>query len=279
MGKQRGHRRQHRKRSIDPTPTIRVVEQPGASVPAEPVSGGCASAPVAEVGDNGRGDGVREAEAGGHLVVAPPLAESAIVASYVNDDGYLILVSGSGHRTEFVPREPSIYEMRQQHHIIWVAKAALRCMFTQTDCVWVQIRATYSDLITVTCWAVREFVLPVDGVETTFFSIRYDDWVRHAPDIDASGGAFRERLASELAQHGREFPWVANHWTDRHLGAFAEMLHHGQVDKAVVLYNRFARFAGLNQFSLVSHDPLLIDIAGAVLHFENGDFRVIRCLQ
>ena len=275
MGKQRGHRRQHRERSIDPSPAIRLVEQPGTSVSVEPVSGGCASAPVAEVGDDGRGDGVREAEAGGHPVVAAAHVESAIIASYVNDAGILVLVTDGGHRTEFVPREPSVYEMRQEHHEIGVAKAVLRCMFTQTDCVWVQIRAKDSDLITVTCWAVREFVLH----DTTFFSIRYDDWVRHAPDIDASGGAFRGRLFSELAQHGREFPWVANHWTDRHLGAFAEMLHHGQVDKAVVLYNRFARFAGLNQFSLVSHDPLLIDIAGAVLHFENGDFRVIRCLQ
>jgi hypothetical protein len=64
---------------------------------------------------------------------------------------------------------------------------------------------------------------------------------------------------------------------DRYVGACVETIYGGQPEKAVILYNRWARFAGYQPIALVSKSPLLIDIGTAILQVINESFQVVQC--
>ena len=55
------------------------------------------------------------------------------------------------------------------------------------------------------------------------------------------------------------------------------MIFAGQVDKAIILYNRWARFAMYAQIRLVSRDPLIIDQHDALILVQGQDFEVLKC--
>lgn len=119
-----------------------------------------------------------------------------------------------------------------------------------------------------------------DGVkwDVTFWMLRYDDWVRKTPDLMASGRWFHERLDEQLARFGKTEPHHADEdCHDLHVGACVEMIYGGQYEKAEVLYNRWATFAGYGPIKFVSRSPLIFDIGDAVLQITEQDFKVIRC--
>jgi hypothetical protein len=49
------------------------------------------------------------------------------------------------------------------------------------------------------------------------------------------------------------------------------------VDKGIVLYNRWARFAGYAQTRLVSRDPLIIDQTDALILVQGQEIEVLKC--
>jgi len=111
-----------------------------------------------------------------------------------------------------------------------------------------------------------------------YCALRYDDWVRKTPSLEIAGRSFHQKLETEFYRLGRQeqqHPDESCH--DRHVGACAEMMLSGQIDKAVILYNRWARFAGYGQIAVVSHSPSLVDIGNALIQVKDNDFKVIRC--
>jgi hypothetical protein len=58
-----------------------------------------------------------------------------------------------------------------------------------------------------------------------------------------------------------------------------EMLLGGQPEKAVMLYNLWARFAGYGIIGLISRNPLVIDMGEALIHVRPAEqtFKVIQC--
>src|SRR5581483_2128904 len=112
----------------------------------------------------------------------------------------------------------------------------------------------------------------------SYFSMHYEDWVRKEDGLVEEGRKFHQRLDEEFKRHGvphDKHPDEECH--DRYVGAAVSMILKGQPEKAIVLYNRWARFAGYACISLVSRSPLLIDIGTALLMVENDNFKVIQC--
>jgi hypothetical protein len=181
----------------------------------------------------------------------------------------------------------SFLENHRGSHAIRASREAYRWMFTHTDCMILQTRvpsfnkaaATFCRMVGATLEFTRKNAWPTEPpADMSYWSLKYEDWVRNASCLIASGRAFHTHLDEEFARHKAlhdNHPDEECH--DRYVGACAEMIYGGQPEKAVVLYNRWARFAGYGTIAMVSRSPLLIDIGSALLMIENDNYRVIQC--
>ena len=209
------------------------------------------------------------------------------------EDGSNVLLMADRGGFMFHRLEPAVYEVHTQflpegrgRHALKAARAALHHMFTGTDCMEVLTKCPVNN--PATAWMARhlgftlEFTRPAawpheDGlVDVDYYALRYPEWVKSAPGLDERGHWFHDRLHAEKARLGLEspdHPEDAAH--DRHVGACVEMLLAGQPDKALILYNRWARFAGYATLDLASRAPLVIDIRDGLLLINDTDFEVL----
>ena len=104
------------------------------------------------------------------------------------------------------------------------------------------------------------------------------DLIGFAPRIKTHEPAFVPLTNAVTDRHQVSFENHPNEEChDRYVGACVSMVLAGQPEKAVVLYNRWARFSGYAPITLVSRSPILIDIKTALLLVENDNFKVIQC--
>jgi len=219
----------------------------------------------------------------------PDIDMSAIVSNPLN-----VLLVSEGGGIIFAQAEPGIYDVHtsflENHrgrHAIRASREAYRWMFTHTDCMILQTRVpafnkaaeAFCKMVGATLEFTRKGSWPIEPepADMSYWSLKYEDWVRSASCLVASGRAFHQRLDEEFARHKalhEKHPDEECH--DRYVGACAEMIYAGQPEKAVVLYNRFARFSGYATISMVSRSPLLIDIGSALLLVEDSSFKVIQ---
>lgn len=213
-------------------------------------------------------------------------------------NNYLLMADGGGILALY--QEPGIYEIhtnfikpdrerqsQQGPYIRNACLAAYKWLFTRSPAMVLLTRipahnraaTVFSPLVG---W-VKEFErskvwATVDGelVDVGFYALRYDDWVRKTPDIKRVGRAFHDRLEAEFARHGKaEEAHADDDWHDLHVGSAVEMIRGGQPEKGVVLYNRWARFAGYGLLGLVSIEPTVIDIGNALLQMMGNTFKVV----
>lgn len=224
-----------------------------------------------------------------------------------NIDNVLLMVDGGG--IIFVKQEPGIYDVhtallkpprnkkveeRLEFRGLGAQVAANAClsayrwMFMHTDCMILQTKApdfnraviVFAPLVGWKFEFERKEVWPTENghADMSYFSIRYDDWVRTAPGLIERGRSFHKKLDDEFEQRGIPFE---NHPEDdvhhRYVGACAEMIYGGQPEKAVILYNRWARFSGYAPISILSLNPLVLNIETASLLIEDQTFTVIKC--
>ncbi len=207
-----------------------------------------------------------------------------------------VLLACDGGGIIFAMHEPGIYEVHTNfmkayrgHYAIAASLAAYRWMFTHTDCMTLLTTVPAfnkaADRFCAIVGATKEFERKEhwptsEGfIPSSFWSLRYDDWLRKTDALVASGHEFHERLDAEFVRHG-----VTNRQAhkdedchDRNVGAAAEMIYGGQPEKAVILYNRWARFAGYGPIALIARNPLMIDIGDAVLQVLDHSFKAIKC--
>lgn len=196
----------------------------------------------------------------------------------------------------FVWHEPGVYEVhtnflpsRRGRFAVSASLAAYRWMFTRTDCMILQTRVpafnAAAERFCALVGATREFerkaVWPTkDGpVGMSFWTLRYEDWLRQTPSIARSGEEFHGKLSEEFARHGVDDPHHADEFChDLNVGAAAEMIYGGQPIKAAILYNRWAKFAGYGSISIITtNPPIVVDIGDAVLQVADGTFKVVKC--
>lgn len=165
-------------------------------------------------------------------------------------------------------------------------KAVSRWMFTKTDAYELMTKCPDGNLASkagaraVGCtkmfrtgkiWSVNWELVPVD-----VYSIILQDWICRAHELAEVGRDFHTRLESKYVKIGKKESIHEKDETHNiYVGATVEMLLAGQVNKAVISYNRWARMTSYAPISVVSYDPLVIDIFEAKLRITDGDFEIL----
>lgn len=132
------------------------------------------------------------------------------------------------------------------------------------------------------------YALPDDKFcSVDYYALRYNDWLYTpyaAKLCNATGRWFHDKLDDGKALLGvTEASHPDDPAHDLNVGATVEMIlasqGTGQVDKGLALYNRWARFAGYAEVRKISQQPLVINIADAVLVINASarDFEVVSC--
>lgn len=106
-----------------------------------------------------------------------------------------------------------------------------------------------------------------EGVSVEYYELDIDDWITHSKACVKEGRWFHETLDGLLPDRIRH-PDDDVH--DRYAGAASLMMKSGKPEKAVLVYNHWARFAGYEVIALLSTDPLRVDIRDCVLTLKDG---------
>ncbi|MBP2159547.1 MULTISPECIES: hypothetical protein [Asticcacaulis] len=116
------------------------------------------------------------------------------------------------------------------------------------------------------------------GADVDYFGITIEQWAMRSDACLAAGRRFHEELEAAKIAAGSTLP---THYDDeahdRAAGAACLMIAAGNAEKGVAFYNRWARFAGYAEISLIGLHPILIDIQDAVIQVRNGHMEVLSC--
>lgn len=216
---------------------------------------------------------------------ATPLVENPLNVLMMTEGGGIL----------FIKQEPHIYEVHTNflpkfrgRHAVRASLAAYRWMFTHTDCETLQTRVpAFNKAADLFCKIVgarleftRQKVWPTStgDVDLKYYALRIHDWIWRTPSLADSGVRFHKRFDEERARHGLT---EENHPEDRAhdiaVGACAEMIFGGEPEKGAFFYNQFAKFSGYGIISIVSRNPLLLDIGTAVIQVTGDSFTVLTC--
>jgi hypothetical protein len=163
-----------------------------------------------------------------------------------------------------------------------MAEEAVRWIFTRTDATELITRVPQGNkaagALTRSLGGVAEAVLESSMVHFSFtlYRLTIQDWMNGANGLVEMGQWFHSRLHQEYAKHGIEAPiHEEDSWHNRHVGAAAYMILGNKPAKGIGYYNRWAAMAMAPFATLLSLDPLVIDIRDARLLVANGSFEVI----
>lgn len=167
------------------------------------------------------------------------------------------------------------------------AKEAFNYMFTHTDAFELLTKCPYGNIsakagakivgcslrfTTRPIWPSGEKLVPVD-----VYSIILQEWVKIYSELSKIGESFHNKLQKKYETLGKKEPiHEDDSGHNQYVGATINMLLSGQINKAVIFYNRFAVMASYMPIKLISYEPLIIDIFEEKLVIKNGDFEVIR---
>jgi hypothetical protein len=115
-----------------------------------------------------------------------------------------------------------------------------------------------------------------------YYTLRWSDWL-YSPWAMGALSARGEWFHSRLDEAKRAFlqppeSHLGDVAHDVNVGATIALIFGGQVDKALILYNRWARFAGYAEVRLISAQPLILDIQDAIVlvDLRGEDFEVLQ---
>lgn len=192
----------------------------------------------------------------------------------------------------FVKHQPGVYEFHtcvfpegRGPWMIEGSREAFRYMFTRTDAFELMTKcpdgnvAAKAGARAVGClfrfstrpiWPVDDTIVAVD-----VHSIIIQEWVKTA-DVLESGQWFHEMLEAQYKQKGADIQIHENDPVhDRYVGATVEMMRYGQIMKAIYFYNRWAAMSDYRKISLVSTNPVIIDIFESKVLVEETTFKVV----
>src|ERR1700731_3203580 len=196
-------------------------------------------------------------------------------------------------------REPGIYEIHTQFTAKYRGVSAIRTVREMVS--WLFINSPAMELQTkvpAVNQAAHSLVKAISGrleferegvwklpdglaCRMDYYTLRYSDWLYSAwamGPLAARGEWFHQRLDAAKAAFLRppkgHAPDAAH---DVNVGATIEMIFAGEVDKALTMYARWARFAGYAEVRAISAKPLILDIQDAVVLVDiwQKDFEVL----
>lgn len=196
-------------------------------------------------------------------------------------------------------REPGVYEIHTQFTERYRGVAAVRTVREMISWLFLhspamELQTKVPDCNTAAQGLVKaingrfEFELagawqgPNGPCGVAFYTLRWSDWL-YSPwamgPLATRGEWFHQRL--DEAKRAFLAPPEAHGADPAHdvnVGATIELIFAQNIDKALVLYNRWSRFAGYAEVRLISVNPLIIDIQDAVLLIDilGKDFEVLQ---
>lgn len=224
------------------------------------------------------------------FVHAPPgpLDLSALVANPNN-----FVLTGKHGGLVFVETVPGLMEIHSQvlpdGRGPWALQFAQQCvewLFCRTRATEVFTRVPEGNVgamaLARACGAKPEqrVIQSLSGepIAVEIYGGRIQDWIRTANSLVQRGKDFHAKLEEKASAAGMKI----NHhpqddWHDRHVGAAAGMILGGQPIKGVLYFNRWAAMAMAPPISIVSRDPLILDITDCRLEVQGEDFEVLPC--
>lgn len=206
-------------------------------------------------------------------------------------DGNVLLTTDKGSFL-FVRQEMGVYHLHtffrkdgRGRHALLAAHEAARHMFLTTDCVEILTIAPDDNPLALPprhMGFVQDFrrdgVYMRGGVSVgaSFWALRWPEWIRRQAWLQDKGRWFHDRLD---AQFERDDPHDDDDEHDKRVGACVAMVQAGQFEKACLLYNRWAMFAGYMPILINSYRPLVLDMGECLLRVSDDlkDFEVIEC--
>lgn len=161
-----------------------------------------------------------------------------------------------------------------------MSKQVFAWMFTKTDAYELMTKCPDGNLAakagaravgcsalykTKPLWPTAEGLVAVD-----VYSILLQHWAKQA-DFTEHGKWFHETLAKKVPEE----PHADDPLHDQYVGIAIEMIRGGQACKAVGFYNRWAVMAGYLPVTLLSLEPLMVDIGTAKLIIKDNNFEVV----
>jgi hypothetical protein len=222
----------------------------------------------------------------GPLDLAGLVADPRNVLLMVDGGGCLFQWLGEGYyevHTQFIPEARGAAAIQAVRDALW-------WMFTATDAVEIVTKVPDTNLgalgLVRAIHGTFQFSRPnawqnADGALSgvKYYSKTLMDWVRdESEELSKTGDWFHDKLAEAKTRMGASNPpHDDDHAHDRYVGMASEMISRGQLAKGVLTYNRWATFAGYAPVSVLSVDPVIIDVQDALLLVRGGDFEVIYC--
>lgn len=178
--------------------------------------------------------------------------------------------------------EPGLYEVHSMALpsargplVAEAARASIAHMFMATDAMELCTRVVRGNLAADALTRRMGFALRFeregvwDGKGVRYFALPYADWLRRQDWLKLSGEWFHSALGDDKTH-------VDDSAHDLYVGACVEMVRAGQPDKAIALYNSWARFAGYEPIEIVSRSPLVIDIRSHFVRvLDDGKVEVV----
>lgn len=165
-------------------------------------------------------------------------------------------------------------------------RGAISIMFLHGDCIELYTRVPEENKgalgLVRLIHGKREFSAAPDspGAPAMFYALRWYDWIWSSDSrwLVKHGEWFHTRLEEQFAEQGRKHAaHEDNEDHDRMVGVTCELILNGMVQKAFVLYNRWAKLAGYAQLQIVVENPLIINTGDALLQvdFAKRDFLLL----
>jgi hypothetical protein len=169
--------------------------------------------------------------------------------------------------------------------VLPAAEEAFRWLFVNTDCAEIMTKVPAGNRA-ADLMARRAGFTPIftreaawaDGSAVTYFAMTFDAWRARDGALAAAGHDFHTLIETAKAAAGSALPTHPDDEVhDRAAGAAVLMALAGNAEKAVWLYNRWARFAGYQTIDLVSALPVVIDVRDALVTVQGEKLEVLQC--
>jgi hypothetical protein len=218
--------------------------------------------------------------------------EKIDLSKVVSDKNNIVLMAEHGCII-FIKHQEGLYECHTNvlpsgrgQWVIDYGFGALDWMFSNTDAYEIITKCPKNNVLSVLaarkCGFTKDFttrpIWPVEGklCPVDVYSIRIQEWARFAPNLIEKGHWFHSYLEAEYEKKKINLPiHDEDESHDRYVGATISLIQGGQIGKAISFYNRFAVMSSYQKISVISVNPVVIDIHESKLKINENGFEVI----
>lgn len=215
--------------------------------------------------------------------------------AHIFDDARNVTLTCDGFYAMYCLVIPGHYEIHtmvdpgnKPDNTVAAACATLEYMFTKTDCIEVITRVPDGNRsarrlaeaagMKMETRVSRGWVVNGSVEECDILTLPLTSWMANADGLETYGEEFHRQIDEACTRAGAvrdAHPEDRNH--DRYAGATFEMIRGGQMEKAVVAYNRWAGIAGYKPVVPLSKVPPIIHIGDMAVRVYENQLEVVKC--